>query len=96
MLFIPLEGIYFIIWVGVKMAELPLAPVERIMRHSGADRVSLDAVKMASNEAEVLIKRLTEAALRIAHGDGRVTVTERDVALASKGVRTAEPSPRPL
>jgi len=75
------------------MAELPLAPVERVMRSAGADRISIDAVKRAADEAELTIKRLTENAQRIANSDGRRTITSKDITLASRLVRVAEPYP---
>ncbi|HDH41623.1 MAG TPA: histone [Candidatus Altiarchaeales archaeon] len=77
----------------MKMAELPLAPVERVMRNAGADRISIDAVKRAADEAELTIKRLTESAQRIANRDGRKTITSRDITLASRLIRVAEPCP---
>jgi histone H3/H4 len=66
------------------MAELPLAPVERVMRNAGAERISIDAVKKAADEAEHLIRKLTEKALLIAQKDGRVTINSKDIVLASK------------
>jgi len=75
------------------MAELPLAPVERVMRNAGADRISIDAVKRAADEAELIIKKLTENAQRIANSDGRRTITSKDIILASRLTRVAEPYP---
>ncbi|MBN2014893.1 MAG: NFYB/HAP3 family transcription factor subunit [Candidatus Altiarchaeota archaeon] len=75
------------------MAELPLAPVERVMRNAGAERISIDAVKRAADEAELVIKRLTEDAQKIAHGEGRATITSKDITLASKKLVAAEAYP---
>lgn len=75
------------------MAELPLAPVERVMRNAGAERISMDAVKRAADEAELVIKKLTENAQRIAQSEGRVTITSKDIALASKRSVVAEAYP---
>ena len=75
------------------MAELPLAPVERVMRNAGAERISIDAVKKAADEAEHIIKKLTESAQKIARSEGRVTITSRDIVLASKRPLAVEPYP---
>ncbi len=75
------------------MAELPLAPVERVMRNAGADRISIDAVKRAADEAELIIMKLTESAQRIASSEGRRTVTSKDIILASRLARVAKPYP---
>ncbi len=75
------------------MAELPLAPVERVMRNAGADRLSIDAVKRAADEAENIIARLTKNAQRIASNEGRRTITSKDIILASRLDKVAEPYP---
>ena len=75
------------------MAELPLAPVERVMRNAGAERISLEAVKRAADEAELFIHDLARRAGIIARGDGRTTVSAKDVVLASKTAKAAEPYP---
>jgi histone H3/H4 len=75
------------------MAELPLAPVERVMRNAGADRISIDAVKRAADEAELFIMRVTESAQRIARSEGRNTVTSKEIILASRVARVAGPYP---
>ena len=75
------------------MAELPLAPVERVMRSAGAERISIDAVKKAADLAEQQIMKLTERALQIARKDGRVTLNSKDLVIASKPPVAAEPYP---
>jgi histone H3/H4 len=75
------------------MAELPLAPVERVMRNAGADRISIEAVKRAADEAESTIMRLTENAQRIASKEGRRTITSKDIILASRLSGVAGPCP---
>lgn len=75
------------------MAELPLAPVERVMRNAGAERISIDAVKKAADLAEQQIKKLTERALQTAQKEGRVTINSKDIVLASKSPVAAEPYP---
>jgi len=66
------------------MTGLPLATVERIMRTAGADRISNDAVKAASDMAEELINKLTKEAVVLSKHAGRKTVTSEDIELASK------------
>jgi DNA-binding protein len=66
------------------MTGLPLATVERIMRTAGADRISNDAVKAASDRAEELINKLTKEAVVLSKHAGRKTVTAEDIELASK------------
>ncbi|HIE34189.1 MAG TPA: histone [Candidatus Altiarchaeales archaeon] len=65
------------------MAELPLAPVERVMRNTGAYRISLEAVKVTADEAENYIENLVRSAQKIAMKSGRKTITSRDIKLAS-------------
>ena len=64
--------------------SLPKAPIERIMRDAGAERVSEDAVialtKILENTAEVI----TEDAIALAKHAGRKTITAQDIQLAKK------------
>ena len=64
------------------MVNLPIAPVERIIKGAGAERVSGRA---AMALAEVLEEHGTEIATRaikLARHAGRKTVTGQDIALA--------------
>ncbi len=68
------------------MAELPLAPLDRIMRKAGALRVS-EAAKTALRDAiEDYAEKLSRRAAEIAKHAGRKTVLEDDIKLAAKGV----------
>ena len=66
------------------MADLPTAPVKKIMMKQGLQRVSAGAVAMAQNAAEDFISALAQRALRSAQADKRKTVMEADVDLARK------------
>ena len=64
------------------MNSLPVAPIDRLMRKSGAERVSDDAAReMSSYLAEVLAD-VTKQAAKLAQHAGRKTVTREDVRLA--------------
>ncbi|MEA1924301.1 MAG: histone family protein [Candidatus Altiarchaeota archaeon] len=70
------------------MAEIPLAPVERIMRRTGmskgVDRVSERAVEDLRNELESLAVELSTKAAVFAKHAGRKTITPEDVKLAGE------------
>jgi histone H3/H4 len=66
------------------MVELPVAAVDRLIRKSGARRVSEDA---ATALAEVLEERalaIANEAARLAEHAGRRTVRDVDIRLAAK------------
>lgn len=63
---------------------LPLAPLERIMRNAGAERVSLEAVETLQQAVEDMARKLADESLRAAIHARRKTVTREDVLLASK------------
>ncbi|MEO0248169.1 MAG: histone family protein [candidate division WOR-3 bacterium] len=64
--------------------DLPLAPVARIMRKAGAERVSEDAVKALADILKERAETLTEDAIALAKHAGRKTVTAEDIHLAKK------------
>ncbi len=69
------------------MVVLPLAPVERVIRNAGAERVS----ETARNElAEILEEyglEISREAITLAKHAGRTTVKGEDIRLAYKRLR---------
>ncbi len=66
------------------MTDLPLAPVDRIMRKAGASRVSEDAAKAMADELYQYCMELGFEAAKLAEHAGRKTVTPEDVKLAAR------------
>ena len=67
-----------------KMAkrELPLAPIDRLVRRAGADRVSAEATTALRNILEDLAVSVGKAAVELARHAKRTTVVEEDIRLA--------------
>ncbi len=66
------------------MGELQLAPVDRLIRKAGAQRVSDEAVKVLAEVLEDIAVKITQAAVNYARYAKRKTVTAEDVNLAYK------------
>ncbi len=63
---------------------LTLAPLERILKRSGAKRVSKEAAEAFGNVLEDYIIRLSIEANALAKHAGRKTITEEDVRMAKR------------
>jgi histone H3/H4 len=61
------------------MAELPLAPVKRIIKQSGASRVSEDAVRELRDELESHAEERARESKNLASHADRKTVQADDV-----------------
>ena len=68
------------------MGEIQLAPVDRLIRKAGAERVSDGAKKVLAGILEDLAKQITEAAVQYARHAKRKTITDEDVKLAAKAL----------
>ena len=64
--------------------ELPLAPLERILRMAGANRVSKEAVKQFSAVIGDYAFDLSAEAARLAKHAGRKTIIDSDVRMARR------------
>jgi histone H3/H4 len=65
------------------MTELPIAPIDRIIRKAGAERVSQEAADALANVMENYVIDLAERALILAKHAGRKTIRVEDVRLAA-------------
>lgn len=64
--------------------SLPNAPVERIIRKAGAERVSEEAVEELRKALEDLGEEVAADATEVADHAGRNTVKKEDIDLATK------------
>ncbi|MBD3261218.1 MAG: histone [Candidatus Altiarchaeales archaeon] len=66
------------------MSDIPLAPMERILRKSGVERVSEDACMALRDLLEQKALEVGFKASKLARHAGRVTVKAEDIKLASE------------
>lgn len=72
------------------MGEIPIAPFERIIRKSGAERVGVNAGLELGNISADLGKAIAIAAVKNARIDKRKTVKVKDI---KKAIRAMGPGP---
>ncbi|MCK5322238.1 MAG: NFYB/HAP3 family transcription factor subunit [Candidatus Aenigmarchaeota archaeon] len=66
------------------MGEIALAPMERILKNAGAERVSESAAKRFAEVVEGLAQEIGEGAAKLSKHAGRKTVKREDIRLAKK------------
>jgi len=63
----------------IKMAELPIAPITRLVRNAGAERVSEDASRALVVVLEEYGEKVAAKSVSLAKHAGRKTVKAEDV-----------------
>lgn len=68
------------------MSEIPKAPIARIMKQSGAERISEDAKDALTDYLEQITRDITVEANKVAKIAKRKTIKKEDIDLAIKNL----------
>ncbi len=66
------------------MAELPIAPIKRLLKNAGASRISDDAAVKLAEVLEEIGEDVARNATKLAKHAGRKTVKAEDIDLAAR------------
>ncbi len=66
------------------MTELPKAPITRICKNCGAERISKDAEALLTKAVEDYTKKLSEAIIDVSKHAGRKTIQPDDIEIVLK------------
>ncbi|HIH40033.1 MAG TPA: histone family protein [Halobacteria archaeon] len=66
--------------------ELPIAPIERIVKKSGAERISEEAKKELARTLEEYGSKISTEAVKLAKHAGRKTIKREDIRLAAEKI----------
>jgi DNA-binding protein len=66
------------------MSDLPLSPIERLIKKAGADRVSGDASEELASLMEEYALRISREAVKLTTHAGRKTVKGKDIKIAAE------------
>ena len=67
--------------------ELPMAPIERLIKRAGAERVSDGAVEELADYLEEEVIKIASNAIKLSKHASRKTVTRDDIKLALSAIR---------
>ncbi len=68
----------------INMAELPIAPIKRLLKNAGASRISDDAAVKLAEVLEEIGEDVARNATKLAKHAGRKTVKAEDIDLAAR------------
>ena len=68
------------------MSEIPKAPVARLIKESGAERVSEDAKEELAEYLDEVARSIAKDAIAVARGAKRKTVKSEDIKFAIKNL----------